>query len=171
MTSRSPARAVSEYVGSIQRVVSCVSDAVVSVDGGYYISDSLHILRLNQGRPVSIRGTSRLWLTFHQYYRIVEAEVPRAAWRIAEEGYEYEILDANGREIITYHWHPVARSPIAFQHLHIGHGAEVGRVELQTAHLPTSYVSVADIMRLLVVDFGAVPRRDDWEDALSEFRP
>ncbi len=41
------------------------------------------------------------------------------------------------------------------------------REELQTAHLPTGYVSLADIIRLLIRDFGATPRRRDWESVLS----
>ena len=170
MTSRSPAEAVSEYVSSIQRVVSSVSDAVVSVDGGYYVADAPHILRLNQGRSVRIGGSSRILLAFYQYYSVVETEVPRVRWMVSEEGYEYKILDADGREIIVYHWHPVEHNPIAFHHLHLEHGAAVGRGELQTAHLPTGYVSVADILRLLIVDFGAVPRRGDWESILDTFQ-
>ncbi len=34
-TESENAEAVSEYVSSIQRLISCVSNAVVSVDGGY----------------------------------------------------------------------------------------------------------------------------------------
>ena len=170
MVGRIPAGAVSEYVATIQRVVSCISDAVVSVEGGYYVSDIPHLLRLNRGRPVRLGGTSRLWLTFQQYYRIVEVEVPRVQWTVAVEGYEYKLLDADSREVLTYHWHPRGQSPIVFQHLHVGHGAEVGRSELQTAHLPTGHVSAADIIRLLIGDFGATPSRRDWEDALRGFR-
>lgn len=170
MTSRNPAEAVSEYVSSIQRVVSCVSNSIVSVDGGYYVSDAPHILRLNQGRTVRMGGTSRIRLAFYQYYRVVETEVPRIQWMVVEEGYEYRILDSDGREIIVYHWHPVEHNPIAFHHLHIEHGAQVGREELQTAHLPTGYVSVADILRLLIVDFRVPSRRDDWESVLDTFQ-
>ena len=170
MTGRSPAEAVSEYVSSIQRVVSRVSNAVVSVDGGYYVSDAPHILRLNQGRPVRTGGTHGIRLAFYQYYRVIETEVPRVRWMVVEEGYEYKILDADGREIIVYHWHPVEHNPIAFHHLHLEHGAEVGREELQTAHLPTGYVSVADILRLLIFDFGVVPRRGDWEEVINRFQ-
>ena len=170
MISRSPAEAVSDYVSSIQRVVSCVSDGVVSVDGGYYVADAPHILRLNQGRSVRIGGASGIRLAFYQYYRVIQTEVPRVQWMVSEEGYEYKILDADGREIIVYHWHPVEHNPIAFHHLHLEYGAEVGREELQTAHLPTGHVSVADIIRLLIVDFGATPQRGDWESVLDAFQ-
>ena len=170
MTGRTPAEAVSNYIGSIQRLISCISDAVVSVEGGYYVSDTSHVLRLNQDRPVRLGRMSGLWLTLKQYYHIVETEGLRVHWTIAIEGYEYTIVDSDGREILTYHWHPGGQSPIAFHHLHLEHGAEVGREELQTAHLPTGYVSVADIIRLLIVDFGATPQRGDWESVLDAFQ-
>lgn len=53
------------------------------------------------------------------------------------------------------------------QYLHIGHGAMLGREELHTAHLPTGYVSLPDIIRLLIRDFHATPRRHDWQSILS----
>lgn len=49
MPGRTPPEAVSNYVEPVQRAVSCVSDSVVSVDGGYYVSDTPHILTLNRG--------------------------------------------------------------------------------------------------------------------------
>ena len=44
----------------------------------------------------------------------------------------------------------------------------VGREELHNAHLPTGYVSIRDISRLLIGDLGAAPRRGDWEAVLGE---
>ena len=170
MLGRTPADAVNNYVSLIQRLVSCVSDAVASVDGGYYVSDTSHALRLNRGRSVRISGTTNLQMAFQQYYRIVETEVQRTQWIVIVEGYEYKLLDTDGKEILIYHWHPRGQGAIAFHHLHIGHGAEVSREELQTAHLPTGYVSVADILRLLITDFRASPRRDDWESILGAFQ-
>lgn len=166
MTSRTPAGAVSEYVDLIQLAVSCVSDSVVTVRGGYYPSDTPHSLQLNEGTPVRLGGTSRLWLSFHQFYRVSESEIPRAGWTVVESGYRYRIMNAERREILSYHWHPGGRSPIAFHHLHIGNGAMVGREELQTAHLPTGYVSAGDIIAMLIRDFSVSPRRPDWESIL-----
>lgn len=164
---RTPAEAVSQYIDTIQLLVSCVTDAVVGVGGGYYVSDISHILALNERRPVRIRGVSRLWLSLQQYYRIVESQVPRTQWTVIETGYRYRIMDSDQREILAYHWHPTGRSSFISQHLHIGHGAMAAREELQTAHLPTGYVALADIIRLIIRDFRATPRRHDWESVLS----
>lgn len=163
MPGRTPAEAISEYVESIQLAVSCVSDAVATVKGGYYPAHRPHTLELNEGSLVRLRGTSRLSLFVQQYYRIVESRAPRTRWTVIETGYRYKILDANHREILAYHWHPVGQSSFISQHLHLSHGAMLGREELHTAHLPTGYVSSTDIIRLLIRDFGATPRRGDWE--------
>ena len=167
MPGRTPAEAVNEYLQSAQLAISCVTDAVATVDGGYYVSHTSHTLSLNQGRPVRIGGTSGVWLVFRQYYRIVRSEVPPALWTVAEEGYRYRILDADHREILAYHWHPTGLSSYAAQHLHIGHGAMIRREELHRAHLPTGHVSVTDILRLLIRDFSASPRRRDWRAVLA----
>ena len=147
--------------------VSCVSDAVVSVGGGYYPAETAHILEFNRGNPARIRGTSRLWLYFQQYYRIVRSDISSDLWTVLEEGYEYSIMDTDQREVLAYHWHPVGQSSFISQHIHIGHGATTTREELNSAHLPTGYVSLADIIRLLIRDFRATPRRGDWQSILS----
>ena len=166
MPGRTPAEAVGEYVDSIQRAVSCVTNAVVGVGGGYYVSDTPHTLDLNERRPVRLGGATRLWLSFRQYYRVVEYDFPGEMWTVEEVSYRYRIMDDDHREILAYHWHPMGRSSFITQHLHIGHGAMLGLEEFQTAHLPTGRVSLADILRFLIRDFGAVPRRPDWESVL-----
>ena len=167
MLGRTPAEAVNQYIQSVQSVVSCVSDAVVGVRGGYYVSDVPHILSTNERRPIRLGGTSRFWLSFQQYYHVVESEIHSTPWTVAEVGYRYRVLDANHREVLAYHWHPGGQSPITFQHLHIGHGALLTREELHTAHLPTGYVSLPDIIRLLIGDLRVTPRRSDWQSILS----
>ena len=167
MLGRTEAEAVSNYVDTIQRAVSCISDSVVSVRGGYYVADISHTLVMNRGNPVRLGGTSALWLSIQQYYRIVESGTPRTPWTVAEVGYRYEIMDANAREILAYHWHPTGQSSFISQHLHIGYGAMLGREEFQNAHLPTGYVSIVDVMRFLVRDFDVIPRRSEWESILN----
>ena len=170
MLGRTEVEAVSNYVDTIQSAVSCVSDSVVSVRGGYYVADMSHTLVMNRGNPVRLGGTYTLWLSIQLYYRIVKSGTPRTPWTVAEVGYRYETMDANAREILAYHWHPTGQSSFISQHLHIGYGAMIGREELQNAHLPTGYVSVIDIMRLLVREFGVSPRRANWESVLNDLK-
>lgn len=77
----------------------------------------------------------------------------------------------DGHEIIAYHWHPNQTDPggrvVAFPHLHLRYGAQVGRKQLQKAHLPTGRVAVEDLLRIAITEFGVSPLRNDWEDILG----
>ena len=168
MRGRTPAEAVNSYLASIQLAVSCVSDAVVTVRGGYYPSESSHALTMYENRPVRLGGASRLWFQLRQYYQIVESESPSASWTVTETGYRYAVIDDEGRDVFEYHWHPVGQSPIIAPHLHIGHGAMAARPEIGDVHLPTGQVSISDILRMLIRDFSVTPRREDWESVLNE---
>ena len=168
MDGRTPAEAVSNYVELVQRAVSCVSDSVVNVDGGYYPAETPHIMSMNRGVPVRLAGSSRLWFLLRQYYQIIESGTDGHLWKVSETGYRYAVLDADGRELLEYHWHPGSESPIATPHLHIGHGAMVSRPEIGDAHLPTGKVSISEILRTLIRDFSVTPRRSDWESVLDE---
>lgn len=168
MRVRTPAEAVNSYLASIQLVVSCASDAVVTVRGGYYPSESPHALTMYENRPIRLGGASRLWFQLHQYYRIIESDSPRASWMIEETGYRYAVIDDDGKDVLEYHWHPVGQSPVVTPHLHIGHGAMAARREISDVHLPTGLVSISDILRMLIRDFSVTPRRSDWESVLDE---
>ena len=168
MRGRTPVEAVNSYLALIQLAVSCASDAVVTVRGGYYPSESSHALTMYENRPVRLGGASRLWFQLRQYYRIVESDLPSDSWMVQETGYRYAVIDTEGREVLEYHWHPVGESPIVTPHLHIGHGAMAARRELSDTHLPTGLVSISEILRMLIRDFSVTPRREDWESVLNE---
>lgn len=159
---------MNSYLASIQLAVSCASDSVVTVRGGYYPSESSHALTMYENRPVRLGGASRLWFQLRQYYRIIESDLPSDSWMVKETGYRYAVIDDDGRDVFEYHWHPVGQSPIVTPHLHIGHGAMATRPEIGDAHLPTGQVSVSDILRMLILDFSVNPRRSDWESVLDE---
>ena len=89
--------------------------------------------------------------------------------------YYYQILDVQEREILAYHWHPAGASSVTHPHLHLSNripaldlGHNVPPVSLAEMHLPTGHVTFADVVRLLITEFGVEPRRDDWEATLRE---
>ena len=169
MTShRSPAEAVSTYRSDVQRQVSCVTDAVVGVGGGYYPSSEPHFLAMNNGLPAALGGASRLRFRLQQNYRIVESGSRGNAWQVDVVGYNYAVLDSNLTEVILYHWHPIGNSHVETPHLHLEQGAQVGRREVRDAHLPTGQVPLHAILRLLIQDLGVRPRRNDWEAVLAD---
>ena len=168
MQGRTPVEAVRNYIDPIQIAVSCVTDSVVSVDGGYYPSAMPHLLTMNRETPVRLGGESRLWFLLHKYYRVIESDLPSDSWMVEETGYRYAVIDTEGKDVLEYHWHPVGESPVVAPHLHIGHGAMIGRAEIGGAHLPTGQVTISDILRMLIRDFSITPRRSDWEFVLDE---
>lgn len=87
--------------------------------------------------------------------------------------YAYEILEHGGREIVAFHWHEQGKSRVVAPHLHISSrmptidlGPRFDPVVLAEMHLPTGLVRLADVVRLLIEEFGVAPRRADWEAVL-----
>ena len=167
-TGRRPAEVVNNYRSDVQRLISCVTDAVVGVDGGYYPSPNPHFLTMNSGRPVTLGGPSRLMFRLQQNYRIVDSGLTGDAWQVDVVGYNYAVIDAEVTEVLLYHWHPIGNSPIVAPHLHLRRGAQVGRTEVRDAHLPTGDVSLNAILRVLIEEMGVRPRRSEWESILAE---
>jgi len=94
--------------------------------------------------------------------------------RVETTGYLYEINDRDGREILAYHWHPEGVSPITEPHLHLSGrlrpfdlGDRDTAVRLGGMHLPTGIVTLARMVHLLIAEFGAEPRRADWQAILG----
>ena len=86
------------------------------------------------------------------------------------------MLDAEEREVLAYHWHPVGVSPVTFPHLHLSGrlpaldaGPRQEPLRLGGMHLPTGgMVTLADVVRLLIAECGVAPRRADWERVLAD---
>lgn len=109
----------------------------------------------------------------HEYVAAADGQGGFAVRTIADR---YRVVDADEREVLAYHWHPIGVSPVTFPHVHLsgrlvpldlGRGARSAR--LGEMHLPTGgAVSLAEVVRLLIAEFGVVPRRSDWEGILAE---
>jgi hypothetical protein len=164
---RNPYGAVQDFRSSLQRAISCVTPSVIAVRSaaGYGVG-SEHALALGVPEAVRLAGTD-IALSVRAYASVVEREEGSAAWRVGLSSYFYTLRDAQGPEIIAYHWHPGGRSPIDFPHLHLGAGSGVGRDELQKAHLPTGRVELEDVLLMAIREFGVRPWRDDWEEILG----
>lgn len=132
---------------------------------------------LPRGTSAPIRragGTAHL--RFEHRFQVNEPRASRSTGELQTVGYRYEVLDADEREIVAFHWHPVGVSPITYPHLHLSGrlapidlGPREEPVRLGEMHLPTGgMVTLADVVRLLISEFGVVPRRGDWERILAE---
>lgn len=161
MYGRTPYEAIQNFRSTLQRVVSCITDSVIVVRGSEYGPGSEHFLSLGSGGPIKQSGVDiALWI--RHFARVVEHDASRTPWRAETIGYLYSLLEDKGQEIISYQWHPNQQSPITTPHLHLGAGANIGRAELQKAHIPTGLIDLEDVLLLAIREFGATPRRDDW---------
>jgi hypothetical protein len=103
-------------------------------------------------------------ISMRHFYGLISGATQHAPhrWHARTTGYAYQLDDADGREILAYHWHPAGRSPVARPHLHIGAGAGSLRNELQKAHIGTGFVTPVTLVLLLLESFAVRPRRADW---------
>jgi len=169
LSARSAAEAVEAFKASLQRSLDCITDAVLTVAGGYHPAPHPHVATLNQGERVTLRGPRRLSMVVILHYRIVEAP-GRSVWAIRTAAYYFELADARGREFLAYHWHPEGH-PISWPHMHVGSGSGADQVALShKAHLPTGRVSLEDVIHLAITELDVPPRRANWDEILTQAR-
>jgi hypothetical protein len=89
--------------------------------------------------------------------------------------YQYRLLDRDERELLVYHWQPgSAYLGPDHPHLHVSASlsAQLSAVDRQSIdlnklHLPTGRVSLASVVRMLIVEFGVAPLGPDWIERLD----
>jgi hypothetical protein len=160
LAGRTPAEAVQNYLDPLQRAVSCITDEVINVSGGYYVRDKPHLATLGRGLPVRLRAQQNLALILSQHYRIVEGEGERGPWKVQTTRYLYQV-QADGSEYLSYHWHPEGLSDRVRPHVHLA-------LDERRRHFPTGRVAAEDVIRLLIEDLDVEPRRSDWREILDE---
>jgi len=101
------------------------------------------------------------------HYVLLHDVPAHGLWQVSITGYYYSFRDLSDREIIAYHWHPNQRSNVTIPHLHLGPAAEVGRMDIASAHIPTGHIGLVDVVHLAITGFGVRPRRADWAKILG----
>lgn len=169
MSGRTSALAVQDMLDSLQLVVSCVTASVLGVSGGYRPSPTPLSLGFVDRGPARLAGDRPLTLSIDLRYSIIHEVKARAEarWHTNVGAYMYALRTNDQSEIVTWHWHPgIPNTPVE-PHLHLGPAAHVGYDALHRAHLPTGVVSVADIVRCAITEFGVEPRRADWQAVIE----
>ena len=105
-----------------------------------------------------------LMLRVRQGYRFATGE-GRAGWRIETTSYAFRLLTRDGRDLVSYHWHPTGRSSVTMPHLHVS--CLIPPFDLSRTHLLSGPVTLPTMIRLVIVAFGAEPLRPDWEAVLA----
>lgn len=185
MAGRTPRLALAAFTEVIQSSLDCITDAVLeyrSHGNEDYPNAQPHTITISEGSRTPLLCDSGIFLTFRMQYRIIELEDDeKGPWKAQTVAYYYSLEDADGDEIIAYHWHPDTTPAIAHPHLHLKRGCikrESGsdqgesqlRPEFAHAHLPTGRVALEDIILSLIRDFGVHPMRNDWHTILENNR-
>lgn len=167
MAGKTPPEAVHNFLEPLQLALSCVSQEVLTVRGGYYPSATPHALTLGNS-PAILGRDRRFALKVVQHYRVIEYEDARGPWKVRTVAYYYTVEESGGpgQEIFGYHWHPSERTAITFPHFHLYPGAGAMQDKVRKAHFPTGRIAFEDMLRLVISQFGVVPRRDDCEAIL-----
>ncbi len=157
MAGRSQAVSVQNYIDPIRRALSCVTNSVIQVSGGYSAAGNPHILTLGAD-PVLLPPRGKIRLSVEQHYEIVRATGVRGPWKIHTLTYVYGLYNIQ-QPLVSYHWHP-STSDIRFPHLH--HPAS------PRVHFPTRRVALEEVIRLAIREFGVEPLKKTWHRILRE---
>jgi hypothetical protein len=149
----------------MQKAISCVTNAVFTVNG-HHPSEKPLVLLLNNSDPVQLAGPSRLFLEVLQNYRVEEAPGERGPWKMATTTYIYALQDSEGKEVISYHYHPGAG--VTFPHMHVRSNVQIGPRPLRKYHLPTGRVSLEEVLRQALSELKVKPARPNWREVLDE---
>lgn len=161
-----PAAATRALRDTLQRALSCVTVAVFAPQS------NASRVELTLTCPLTLARGGHVTLALGHYYVLVSdaARDARRRWQARTTGYHYAVDDADGREILSYHWHPTGRSHATTPHLHLGAGAGTLRPELTKAHLATGPITPVALLTLLLEHFAVRPRRTDWPAVLERAR-
>lgn len=111
--------------------------------------------------PVKLQDNPGLSLTLLMNYRVVRAEGERGPWKVKTTAYLYRIEGTEGEELVSYHWSPTTPGTVNYPHIHVSG-------KLKKIHFPTGRISMEEMVRLLIREFGIGPLRADWENVLAE---
>jgi hypothetical protein len=171
---RTESEAIASNVEMLGRHLSCVTTKPFQIFRRISDSPTLSASFLPQQRAVPLTvapGRSRISLSV-TVALVAERPDPERRWFEARtSAYNVAISDQFNSEILAYHWHPNGVSRVASPHLHLSSRVDFTDpqnrpIPLGQMHLPTGPVSLAEIVRLLIEEFGVEPQRPDWQDIL-----
>ena len=181
MSERNPAEAVETYRQLLQRLLSCVTDRIMTVSSvdrssPYLPGDYPHLLALGEGRPTPLTGAGPLVLRVAYRYEIIEVDGQRRLWEVHTRGYMLALSmrgQMSQEEIVAYHWHPAGGGSITIPHLHVGSAIagtslQIGERYAHRLHFPTGSVPLSLVIRMAIEEFGVHPLRDDWREVLTQ---
>ncbi len=177
MSGRTPYEAFKDHLTPLEQILLCVTQQRLMYRGRVRVAvDDRLSVSMNQMNPVRLRGRLPLLLAAGQIVRVFEtgSHDPNDRFAVREVAYLYEIAHVTGGEVLSFHWTSEAAylGAVTFPHLHIGTALLAERPTLliedvPKAHVPTGPISLGEIVRLLIVEFGVAPLRADWMEIIN----
>jgi hypothetical protein len=114
--------------------------------------------------PLKRRTGDPIYLTVTQSLRMKKH---KREWRMSTQQYIYNVADVEDAHqyLFAWHWHPPLGRPEC--HLH-ARAALVDGTNLDGKHLPSSRVTLEDVLRFLVSEWDVEPVSVDWAQILEE---
>jgi hypothetical protein len=166
---RTPAAAFQSFAQPLADALSCIAACKLTPSaGGMNNPKQEHQLLANSGQAIELGGPKKLSLRVLMRYRFVEKDdLEDGPWKVQTLSYSYTVL-SHDAEMVNYHWHPGGKSHEAAPHLHLGSTQlHAGSILSHKHHLPTSRVSLEQVIRLLISEQGVEPRHSDWDARLT----
>jgi hypothetical protein len=159
MPGRTPTEAYFQFIEPMQRALNfiAVGRLLLSRPFGSSVGGRLIDTSFNEAEPAPIGGANigRLYLRAACRCRIdTELSTPRS-YQCRLVGYSYGFLNAEGRDLLTFHWNSNATgAERSFPHLHIGAPVSSGSTlipeRLHKLHIPTGVIPVGALVRFAI---------------------
>ena len=159
MPGRTPAAALDAYIGPLQRAVSCLGHAKITVTNprpGQVGDEAMWFINGGHGIETAVglfEGSQRFRLI-----EIPEGDYRRQAGRFRMKTlmYAYNLHRDDGT--LSWHWHPQGNSDEQRPHMHLPIGPR--------GHYPTPRFSIEETVEWTIAQ-GAEPACEDWRDRLA----
>lgn len=172
MPGSSPGEAVHNILDPIKGAIECVGSGHLQFREHPPLG-SLQTATLNAGEGLTVpaAGAYAPSLTISIELVFVPIHCPedeeRGPYRCRQAGYILALGDAERKELVAYHWHPMQQvSPEVKPHMHVGESRLPQGAKL---HVPTPRTSVETFLTVAIETFGARPLvdREVWEPIMT----
>ena len=146
MAGKTPRDAAEYFVRFLRESLSCLSDHYLTA---FQQSEKLFKVYYEPYAEVVARNYTNYQVSIVQIFRTVPDLQDEKQFKAKTQEYSYTLLK-EGREIVSYHWHP--NDPgVSYPHLHV-HEKAIKRI-----HFPTSRVCLEDFILMLFRDYEIRP--------------
>ena len=119
MPTRSRRAAVDAALARFQRAATCITNRPVITPNARSSVLPAYFGFAPVGTSVPLRAANGSWLALSMEHDYVVDIDGAGDFVVHTIGYRYHLLDADEREILAYHWHPIGVSSVTFPHLHL----------------------------------------------------